>query len=343
MALIIRAGRTAFVLLILFGFISFAEAKSTVIKIALLTPEGSTWTKTLRRMSREIKSRTDGEVKFKIYAGGISGDESDVLRKLRVNRLHAAGFSGVGLGIILPEIRILEAPLLYQTDAEIDHVKEKLYDEFAEGFAAKGFVLLGFAEAGFVYFFSVNDISNSLKIRKAKMWVWKDDPVAKIFLDTFGIPAFPLNLTDVNTGLETGMIDSFYASPLAAVAFQWHTKCKFMLDYPMVNSTGALVLKKNVFNKLSTSHQKLLLDVSKKYCRRLVDQTRKENAEAIDIIRNAGIRVIQPGGEQIVDFKRFAENTYEKSIPDLYSRDLLKQVRKSIDEYRKANLAQPAP
>ncbi len=99
---------------------------------------------------------------------------------------------------------------------ELDLVKEKLFTHFSAGFEKKGYVLLGFAEAGFVYFFSKKNIADEKIIKKIKMWVWKGDRVAETFLSTFGIKYVPLHLTDVNTGLETGMLDSFYAPPLGS-------------------------------------------------------------------------------------------------------------------------------
>jgi len=219
-------------------------AAATVIKVSLVTPEGSTWTKSLHKLTKAVSQRTSGEITFKVYAGGISGDETDVLRKMRANRIHASGFSGVGLGILLPKVRILEAPLLYLNYDQVDHVKEKLFDEFAADFENKGFVLLGFAEAGFVYLFSSVKMSGPEGFDPLKMWVWKGDPVAKTSLEAFGIKTFPLHVTDVNTGLETGMINAFYAPPLAAVAFQWYSKIRYVLDYPIVNSTGAFLLKR---------------------------------------------------------------------------------------------------
>ena len=125
----------------------------TTIKVALITPEGSAWTNVLNEMADEVEEKTAGEVRFKVYPGGVSGDELDVIRKMQAGLIHAAGFSGVGLGVILPEIRILEAPLLYHSYGEVDLIKEKLYDDFASKLEKKGFVLLGFAEAGFVLYF----------------------------------------------------------------------------------------------------------------------------------------------------------------------------------------------
>lgn len=307
---------------------------STTIKVALITPDGSPWTETLRKMTREVENKTDGEIDFKIYAGGISGDEADVFRKMRVNRIHAAGFSGVGLGIILPMIRILEAPLLFNNDKEIDLIKEMLYDEFAAGFEKKGYVLLGFAEAGFVYFFSKKKMSGPDGLKDTKMWVWKSDTVAKTSLEIFGIKTYPLHQADVNTGLETGMIDSFYSPPLAAIYFQWHSKIQYLLDYPMVNSTGALLLKKQIFNKLSKKNQIILKQTTEKYCKELIVNTRKSNKEAQTVLKKMGIIVELPSKKQIASFKEDAGKIYEKSIPRLYSRELFNKVQDRLKTYR---------
>lgn len=320
-------------LLFLAGFCAPAAAV-TEIKVALVTPEGSAWTEALQRMGREIEQKTASEVRFVIYAGGVSGDESDVLRKMRVNRIHAAGFSGVGLGVVLPEVRVLEAPLLFASYEEADYVKQHLYDYFAEKFADKGFVMLGFAEAGFVYFFSRSSLDTPEDLRSVKMWAWKGDPVAEIFLDTFGIRTFPLHITDVNTGLETGMIDAFYAPPLAAVAFQWHSRARHLLDYPMVNSTGALLMNRRIFSALSAEHQQVLRDTARKYAEELVRLSRRDNAEALAVLKESGVSFESPSPALVASFRKSAEETYEKSIPRIYPRQLFERVQALIREYR---------
>jgi len=262
---------------------------TTTIKVAVVMPDGSTWTNSLRNMASEIEKQTAGEVKFKIYAGGVSGDEVDVIRKMKVNRIHAAGFSGVGLGILLPKIRILEAPMLYKNYEEIDLVKEKLYNEFSEDFSKRGYVLLGFVEAGFVYFYSKKSMSGHDGLKNIRMWVWKNDTVAKTSLETFGIKTYPLHLADVNTGLETGMIDSFYSPPLAAIVFQWFSKIQYFLDYPMVNSTGALLIKKSIFNKLSKENRNIFRKTAKKYSRELIHLARTDNKKALSVLKKEGI------------------------------------------------------
>jgi TRAP-type C4-dicarboxylate transport system substrate-binding protein len=330
--------RYLFVFILILGFCNGAAgaaAEVTVIKVALITPEGSAWTNSLYRLAAAVKERTKGAVTFTVYAGGIAGDELDVLRKMQADRIQAAGFSGVGLGVLVPQIRILEAPLLYKTEAEVDLAKQKLIDRFAAEFEKKGFVLLGFAEAGFVYFFSSASMTGSKGFDPVKMWVWKGDPVAKDSLEALGIKTYPLQLTDVNTGLETGMINAFYAPPAAAVAYQWYPKVHYMLDYPMVNSTGAFLVKKNTFDRLSKENRKILREASAGFCDELIQISRRVNAEAREVLLKSGIVFEKPTEEQLRLFDVKARQIHADSIDRLYSRELFDTVTRVLEDQRR--------
>jgi len=311
-----------------------AGAQVTIIKTASLMPEGSPWTDALRSLAREVTAQTNGEVKFKIYAGGVAGDESDVLRKMRVNRIHAAGFTGVGLGLIMPRMRVLESPLLFNNYHELDYTKEQLFDEFASGYAEKGFVFLGFVDGGFVYFFSKTDLSLPESLKTVKMWMWKGDPMAENFLDAFDIATYPLHVSDVNTGLETGMIDAFYAPPVGAVAFQWFWRIQYMLDYPVVNSTGGFLMSQKMFDRLSAKNQAILRKLAKEFCAELDQISRRANGEALSVLRETGIKVVSPTPEQVGRFKRSARIAVEKNIPQLYPRELYNKIQKYIRDYQ---------
>ena len=167
-----------------------------------------------------------------------------------------------------------------------------------------------------------------------KMWAWKGDPVAKATLEAFGIKATPLHLADVNTGLETGMINSFYSPPLAAIAFQWYAKIRYMLDYPIVNSTGAFLIRKSTFDSLSDRHQQILTDQSRRFCDELIRLSRKENAEAMAVLRASGIEFESPAADQVQLFEQSARQVHAENMKKLYSRSLFEQVQAILKEYR---------
>ena len=325
----------AWALAVVLNFVAAPSLNAeTVIKIAVVTPEGSTWTETLRQMSREIRTKTNGQVVFRIYPGGVSGDELDVLRKMRANRIHGAGLSGVGVGVILPHFRILEAPLLCKSYEEVDYLRDRLFDDFKSDLMKKGFVLLGFAEGGFVRLFSKAPIATIRELQAAKMWIWKGDAVAESFLAALGVAAYPLHLADVHTGLETGMIDAFYSPALGAVAFQWYPKIRYMLDYPIVVSTGAFVLNKSVFKRLSKTHQTLLTGTARRYAKQLIDLTRRDNQQALEVLKGAGVEFLNPSADQITLFHQKARESYKRGSSRVYSPELLTRVQGLLKAYR---------
>ena len=152
--------------------------------------------------------------------------------------------------------------------------------------------------------------------------------------NSFGIKTYPLHVADVNTGLETGMIDSFYSVPVAAAAFQWYWRIKYMLDYPMVNSTGGFIMNKRAFNNLSEKNQKIIKQLTKKYCHELVKLTRGSNKEARSILSEAGVKFVIPPEEQIRLLEKNAAKAYESSIPDLYSRETFDRIKDILRTFR---------
>ncbi|OZA43206.1 MAG: hypothetical protein B7X81_11600, partial [Hydrogenophilales bacterium 17-61-76] len=58
-------------------------ADTYVLKFATLAPQGSTWMKAFNAWGKELASKSQGRLTVKFYPGGISGDEPDMLRKIR--------------------------------------------------------------------------------------------------------------------------------------------------------------------------------------------------------------------------------------------------------------------
>jgi TRAP-type C4-dicarboxylate transport system substrate-binding protein len=314
---------------------SFA-GKSNRIKIATLAPEGSTWMQTLRKLDKELKKETGGELSFKFYPGGVSGDEKDVIRKMRIGQVHAAGFTGVGLGEILPESRVLDLPFLFESDQEVEHVYAKLQGHFAEKFEQKGYVLLGWVPIGWVHFFSKKEIVSIDDLRKTKAWMWEGDPLVQAAYKTLSVSPFPLSITDVLLSLQTGMIETVYASPVAALALQWFTKIKYMSQTPMGFGVGGILISKRKYKKLSEDQQKILKKLSGKFLKKLVHENNKDNVKSIQAMQGAGLKLAKkPDEKTIKEFRHLGKKVQEALVGKLFSADLLKKVTDSIQEVRK--------
>jgi TRAP-type C4-dicarboxylate transport system substrate-binding protein len=309
--------------------------QAVTIKFATVAPEGSTWMNLMNEYNQAVQKESGGQIKFKIYSGGVQGDEKDVLRKIRIGQLHSGGFTGVGLGEVLPEVRILDNPFLFKSQLEIDGVCDKFFDRFASRFEEKGYILLGFTEVGWVYIFTNKSLQKISDLKGVKMWLWEGDPLAGATFRSLDINPIPLSITDVLTSLQTGLIDGVYTSPLACVALQWFTKTKYMLNRPLTNAMGAVLLSSKVFDKLSPEQQTMLIKISRDYFRRLTELSRQDNEIAIQEMQKRGlIKTDIKDAAVLRQMEEIGVKTRRDLVGKLYDQSLLDEMEKALKEFR---------
>jgi TRAP-type C4-dicarboxylate transport system substrate-binding protein len=306
-----------------------------VIKMATLAPEGSSWIKTFNTINAEVMEKTENKVKFKIYAGGVLGDEKDMLRKMQIGQIHGGGLTTAGLSVLFKDIDVLHIPFLFQDYGEVDYVLKNMGAYFKKGLEENGYILLGWSEAGFVYLMSTTPISSVRELKKAKVWIWHESPLAKAIFDEAGVAAIPLSVPDVLIGLQTGMVDVVYTPPTAAISLQWFTKIKYLTDVPLVYMGGGLVVKKDVFKKLPQSWQDTIIATFQRNLDQLKTLTRNENQEAITVMKKHGVKIVTPSGDQIAEFKRLSDTAMARLVNQSFSKKVMDDVAAYLETYRK--------
>lgn len=263
------------------------------IKLAVLVPEGTTWGNTLKKLSKEVETATGGEVGLKVYYGGVSGDEPDVLRKVRIGQLQGGIFTGKILGEIYGDVRVMELPFTFYNDQKkASHVLKKLTPQLNQGLKAKGFVNLGFYEIGHVYVVSSKKAASLNELKGMKIWSWEGDPLVGALLESLQLVSVPLALPDVLSSLSTGIINAAYAPPLAILALQWHTKIKYLVDFPSGFSIGALLVSEKAWAKLKPEHQKKIQEISQKYVTEANEKSVAESEAARAQLKKSGIEFV---------------------------------------------------
>jgi TRAP-type C4-dicarboxylate transport system substrate-binding protein len=273
-------------------------ARIYTLKFATLAPAGTTWVNLLHEWADEVARESKGRLVFKIYAGGVQGDEPDVLKKIRFGQLQGGAFTGYGIGHIYSPTRVLELPFLFNDVEEIDYVRKQFMPTIEQGYRDNGYELLGWMEVGFIYFFSKEPIKSLEDLSDKRIWNWQGDPMGKAFFDASGLSPVPLSIIDVYTSLSTGLIDTVYAPPLGAIAMQWFTKTKYISDVPMANGIGSLVVSRRFFQNLPQDLQKLLKRTGAATGEKLIQATRRDNIEGLEILKRRGMQII-PGDEDL--------------------------------------------
>ena len=314
---------------------SARAADTQVIQFATLAPEGSTWLKVMNELNAELQAKTEGRVRFKIYAGGVQGDEMDVVKKIRINQLQAAGFTGVGLGQIAPEVRILDAPWLFRDNAEADFIRQSFAKDLDGAVEKGGFVLLGWIDLGWVYVFSKKPINAPEDMKSSKMWVWEGDPIAQAAYKVLGVTPRPLSVVDVMSSLETGMVDGVYGPPMGVTALQWFRRTKYIYDVPMADSAGAVLISRKACDGLDPADRKALIEASAKHLKRLNLLSRHENTEALVALQHQGLRLSQkPTAETLKRYDELGRQARRELAGKLYPAQLLERVEAALAQRR---------
>lgn len=310
-----------------------ASAKTT-IRFATVAPEGSAWMDVMRSMGDEIKEKSGGEVVFKFYPNMSMGDEKDIIRKMRLGQIQSAGFTGFGLGEILTEFRILDLPHLFRDDSEIDYATGELFDYFNSSLSDKGFVLLGWADVGWIYFFSNSPITTPADLANTKVWTWQGDPLAQAFFEALGKSPVPLSVTDVLLSLQTGLINAAYSSPLAALALQWFTQIDYISDVPFTHSIGAVLMTRKSYDELSDENKTLLTEVSEKHLKTLIKRSRTENTEAYEQILKQGVIQVPSTHAEREEMVDISKKVYKLLSGDLFPPELLEELQNLLSQFR---------
>jgi TRAP-type C4-dicarboxylate transport system substrate-binding protein len=309
--------------------------KNLVIKLGTLAPEGSSWMKTLNTLNIEVMKKTENKVQFRIYPGGVLGDEMDMLRKMKIGQIQGAALSSGGLSALFKEIDVLQIPFLFQKYEEVDTILKKMDSFFRKGVEDNGYILLGWSEGGFIYLMSNTPISSVADLKKVKVWTWEESPMAKAIFDEAGVSAIPLSVPDVLVGLQTGLVDVIYAPPTVAISLQWFTKVKYMTDVPLAYLAGGIVVNKDTFKRIPPAFQNILIESCQRHLDQLKIVTRNENREAIKVMMKHGVKIVTPSGDQVEEYKRLSSKAMGHISGQTFSKKMFDEVTSFLENYRR--------
>jgi len=196
-------------------------------------------------------------------------------------------------------------------------------------------VLLGWAEVGFAHVFTNVPVKSGQDMKGVKMWMWEGDPVAEAAFKALELRPIPLSVIDVMTSLQTGLIDGAYASPYGAVALSWHTRVKYMMNPPLANAMGAVLITRKKWDALTPDLQEILKRNGRKYMALLTQRSREDNAKAIGTLAKNNVQVVDATSpQQLKEFAEVGRRARQSLVGKLYDQDLLTRVEKAVADFR---------
>ena len=319
-------------LLLCLAFALFTPLVSAeTFKLATIVPDDAAWTINLKKFAKEVKEKTAGRVEFKLYTGGVAGDEPDILRKIRVGQLHGGILTGSAMGSVYSDIRIMEVPFNFIDDRALAlKVLKDMSPYFTAGFAAKGFKIIGLYEQGKVYVISKEKIGGLSEMKKTKFWAWEGDELVAAMLKGLNLVPINLALTDVLPSLSTGLIETAFGPPVAIIAMQWNTRVKYLVNFPVTYGFGSLLMANAAYAKISKEDQKIVEELGTKYVLATNDEIVTGNEEALQSMKALGLQFIDLPATDLELAKKVRKDVIKELTGTMFSQKTLDMFNKSI-------------
>lgn len=270
------------------------SAHAAALKIATLAPEGSGWMREMRAAGDAVKAATDGRVELKFYPGGVMGNSDTVLRKIKLGQLNGGAFAASELASVYPDVSVYGLPFTFGSVEEVRRVRGALDPMIKAGFEKHGMVAAGITGGGFIYLMSTRPIATQEQLRRTKVWVPEGDNIGRIAFEEAGVSPVPLALGDVYTSLQTGLVETVGNTTTGAVAFQWATKLKVMVDLPVSYTIGILAFDKKALDRVSTEDRAALVAAVEAAFARLENLNAADDLATRATLQKEGIEIVTP-------------------------------------------------
>jgi len=312
-----------------------AAAQTTQLRIGTLVPKNSVYHQQLLELGEAWRAAQGGNARFAVFTDGSQGGEAELARRMRIGQLQGALMSVVGLREIEPSISALQnLPLLFRNWDEVDHVREKMRPAMEKRFLDRGFVVIGWGDAGWVRFFSKEPAFLPDDYKRMKFFAWGAEPEQQAIMKSLGYTPVPLETADILPSLQTGMINVVPSTPYFALASQIFGTASNMLELNWAPIVGALVVTKKAWDDMSPAGQQALRTSGEKATIQMRNQARQEVDEAVAAMKKRGLVVNRPSPEQMRAWNDLAERLYPRIRGSMVPAETFDEVFAHLKAYR---------
>ena len=312
-----------------------AQAKRVTVKMATMAPKGSAFYRILMEMGQAWKDASDGQVRLKVFAGGVAGTDHDVIRKIRLGTINGGMLTVSGVATIDKAIHAMVIPMAYDSYAELDYVFKALQPDLEKIYAAKGFIVLNWVDAGFVRFFSREKLSTPEELSSRKLFVTNGHAEVTELWKAAGYNPVPLPSTEISTALQTGLIDVLPAPPQAVMLMQWNKTAKYMIDARWAPLVGATLIAKKTWERIDPELRPALLKAARAAGEKLRAESRPADRGSIEAMKKRGLHVTTVGPDTIGLWRARAEKAYPSIRGTFAPAEMFDRALKLRDQFRK--------
>jgi TRAP-type C4-dicarboxylate transport system substrate-binding protein len=313
---------------------SAARADPVVLRMAAIAPEGTAWARELHAFARDVDVATDGRVHIKWYLGGIAGDESAALERVRHGQLD--GLAGPSFcEQLAPSLRVTRVVGLFQSRDELIDVLTKLTPLLDDEFRKSGFVLLTDAVFGSDVLFTRRPVASMADFRATRWWMWNQSPLYRETLPKLGARVLATPVEALAHIWQQGELDGFIMPPSVALGYQLSTLARYFSPIDTAMLPACVVLTNAAMDPLSVDDQRVIRTAAAKFRIRFNTVCAELDRELLGgLLEKQGLKQTAVSPQFRYEFFQAARGVRDQLDERLVPHALLTRVLMILADYR---------
>ena len=256
------------VLMCLLAFTSIYAQKIN-LKIGSVAPDNSPWAIEQKKIAQEWAKATNGTINVNFMTATALGGEAGVIQKMRVARpgqkapLDGGIFTNIGIYELAPETNILTlcVPFMFRDQEELSLVLKESQDEINAAIEEQGFVLLGWFNVGWAYFFTKEEVRTPTQLKNVSLSVGGiTSPELGRAFQHAGYKTDDVSNEKILSSLKSNNgCGGLYTIPMYAYAAQYTKHATYVLGMPICPVMGGFVINKNIWASIPDNYKEVIM------------------------------------------------------------------------------------
>lgn len=270
------------------------------IKFAEVHPAGYPPVVAEQEMGKKLVEQSNGEITFKMFAGGVLGSEKEVVEQVQSNAIQMTRVSLGIVGPVVPDVNVFNLPFIFRDQAHMrsiidGDIGQEILDKITN--SEFNLVALGWMDGGTRNLYSKKPVRQISDLKGMKIRV-QGNPVFIETINAMGGNGIAMATGEIFSALQTGVIDGAENNPPTLLEHNHYQNAKFYTLTEHLILPEPIVMAKGTWNKLNPEQQALV----KKLAREAQMEERvlwdKKSSEAEAKLKAGGVEFITLTPEQ---------------------------------------------
>lgn len=274
---------------VLFAQSAFAQ----VIKAADVHPEGYPNVVAVQHMGEKLKQETNGDLEIKVFPSGVLGDEKQMIEQAQIGAIDIIRVSMAPVAAILPDVEVFTLPYVFRDE---DHMHKVIDGDLGKQIGDKltnnpksRLVFLGWMDSGTRNLITKNPVLKPEDLKGMKIRV-QGSPVALATLKDMGANSVAMGVSEVYSGMQTGVIDGAENNPPTFIAHNYMPVAKNYTLSGHFITPEMLLYSKVKWDKLTPDQQQKILKLARDAQMEQRELWNAYNKQALEKMKAGGVQ-----------------------------------------------------